>query len=573
MKRLAPPPSRKYEINSVQMAQDYIDDVVCGRLKVGKLVRLAVERHLDDLENASTRGFYFDESEADRVLRFFNLLRHSKGRQWAGGRFILSPWQAFIIYVLFGWKREQDDSRRFRTGYVSVARKNGKSTLAAGIGIYLLLGDNEPGAEVYSAATKRDQAKIVFNEARNMFLQSDDLSRFVRPYMNSILVPSTTSKFEPLSSDARSLDGLNTSGAIIDEFHAHSTREVWDVINTSTGSRFQPLIFTITTAGHELECACFELEEFAVQVLRGTVPDDSLFAYVAHIDEEDDWNDPACWVKANPNLGVSVSLDNLMEQFERARKIPSEQNAFRTKRLNMWVQQSERWIDLGLWDENEAGGIEDISQLLHRDCYGALDLASVSDLTAWVTLFPRPDNYEEMDVLCRFWCPEARLYDDRNRYRFSYQKWKQMGWLTTTPGDAIDYDRVKKEILEDINRYNYRTITVDMAFQGYKFCQELEEACPGIEITGMRPGLVTMSPLVDSLDLRLLKRFVHHRGNPVLRWMADNVTLKWDGTGQLKKPVKQNSQCKIDGIISLLMALDGLMRDTNQGPVGEFIII
>lgn len=555
--------------NDVSLATGYIDDVLADRIVVGKLVRQAVERHVADIEHGTERGLYFDEEAAARVIRFFNLLKHSKGRQWAGQTFILSPWQAFILYCVFGWKRA-DGTRRFRTATVRIGRKNGKSTLSAGVGLYLLLGDQEPGAEVYSAATKRDQAKIVFSEAKNMIRQSKDLSKYVQLYINNIVVPSTGSKFEPLSSDAHSLDGLNVSGAIIDEFHAHKTREVWDVINTATGSRTQPLLFVITTAGHDLECACYEQDQYAKQILAGSIQDDSLFAYLADIDEEDDWKDPNCWIKANPNLGVSVTLESLEEHAEKAKKMPSELNAFLTKRLNKWVQQAECWILLDLWDE-QAGVVRE-EALLHRPCSGAIDLSTVSDLTAWLIAFPRDYDPEEIDILCRFWCPESRLYDDKNQYRYQYQKWREQGYLIATPGNAIDYDAVMLGVKQDVEKFDFRDIHVDVAFQGYRFCQELMELYSGIEIIGMRTNMPTMTPLCDTLEMYLLKKKVHHGGNPILRWMAGNVALKKDATGQLKKPIRQNEQAKIDGIISLLMALDGVMRYIVE-PVSEIRVI
>ena len=282
-------------------ARAYIDDVLKGRIVAGRLVRLAVERHQRDLKTAKDRGLRFDPKAAKRVLDFFGRLRHSKG-EWAGQPFVLAPWQAFILWVVFGWMRA-DGSRRFRTAYHEVSRKNGKSTLAAGVGLYLFAADQEAGAEVYTAATKRDQARIVHSEAVRMVASSPGLSRFITTFKDNLSLLRTGSKYEPLGADADTMDGLNISGAIIDELHAHPTRKVWDVIETGTGARRQPLLFAITTAGFDRHSVCWEQHDYGVKVLEGVIEDDTFFAYIAALDPEDDWQDASVWIKANPNLG------------------------------------------------------------------------------------------------------------------------------------------------------------------------------------------------------------------------------------------------------------------------------
>lgn len=540
---------------SLHPVDAYAEAVVNGETIAGELIRLACERHLRDLKTCKTRGLYFDYEAADHALEFYRFLRHSKG-EWAGCTFQLEPWQQFIIGSIFGWKRA-DGFRRFRTAYVEVPRENGKSTVAAGIGLYLFVADGEPGPEVYSAATKRDQAKIVWDEAANMVKRSPALVKRIKvfPGKANMHILDTRAKFEPLGADADTLDGLNIHGAIIDELHAHKTRAVWDVLETATGARRQPLIFAITTAGTDQNSICYELHEYAVGIMKSTIQDDTFFAYIATIDEGDDWADPRVWAKANPNLGVSVKIDDLERKCEKAKKLPAAQNAFLRLHLNVWTQQVNRWIDLGLWDEQAGIVLEE--DLKGRICYGGLDLSSVSDITAWVMVFPHEDDPETVDVLARFWCPEARLHDDQNRYRDQYRVWVRQGYLKTTPGDAIDYGFIKAQILRDAETFRLVDLNVDRLFQAHQLAMELQDE--GLTVVGMGQGFLSMATPMKELERRLLARKIRHGGNPVLRWMADNVAVKQDPAGNLK-PDKASSQGKIDGIVALVMALDRAMR-------------
>ncbi len=538
---------------------NYIHGVLDGGIPAGRLIRLAVERHLRDLDEASKRGLRFDRSAAQHALDWFGFLRHSKG-EWAGQQFQLSPWQQFITWCLFGWKRN-DGLRRFRTGYIEVPRKNGKTTWLAGVGLYLLVADGEPGAEIYSAATMRDQAKLSWGEAARMVKASPGLARMVREYKASstLVIEETASKFVPLGADADTMDGLNVHGALIDEVHAHKSRAVIDVLETATGARRQPLQLEITTAGFDRETVCWEHHEYSRQVLEGTVNDDSWFAFIATIDEGDRWDDPSVWAKANPNLGISVKIDDLQRKCDKAKHLPAAQNAFLRLHLNVWTQQSDRWIDLDLWDEN-AGRVDESALKGHR-CFGGLDLSSVSDLTAWVLVFPRDDDAEAIDVLARFWCPEARLTDSENRYADQYQAWARAGLIQVTPGDAIDYQYIKAQILKDAQQFQLIDLNVDRLFQGYQVSMELADE--GLIVFGMGQGFMNMAAPMKELERRLLSKKVHHGGNPVLRWMAGNVAVKQDPSGNLK-PDKAASQGKIDGIVALVMALDRAMR--HEGP-------
>lgn len=546
------------------MAKRKTDPVECyaravadGKVPACLLTRLACERHLRDLKTAPMRGLRWDWDAAEHALRFFQFLRHSKG-EWAGCRFELEPWQQFIVGSLFGWKRA-DGTRRFRVAYIEVPRKNGKSTLSAGIGLYLLVGDGEAGAEVYAAATKKDQARIVWDEAAAMVRRSPDLAKRIRvlPGKGNMHVLETRSKFEPLGADTDRMDGLNVHGAIVDELHAHRTRDVWDVLDTATGARRQPLIFAITTAGTDQTSVCYEQHQYAEQVLNRTIEDDNFFAFITTIDEEDDWADPAAWAKANPNLGISAKVDDLKRKCETAKQLPAAQNAFLRLHLNVWTQQVTRWIDLDMWDENAGLVVEE--KLAGRVCFGGLDLSSVSDLTAWVMVFPRENDAEELDVLARFWCPEARIHDRHNKYRQQYRVWAERGLIKATPGDAIDYDFVVKQVLDDAQKFQLVDLNIDRLFQAHQVAVKLMDELGENRVVGMGQGFLSMAAPMKEFERRLLARKIHHGGNPVLRWMAANVAVKQDPAGNLK-PDKASSQGKIDGIVALVMALDRAMR-------------
>lgn len=549
-----------------QTVQRYIDGVLDGTVIAGELVRLAVQRHVDDLLEGPSRGLQFDPAKAEQAIEFFGYLKHSKG-EWAGQEFTLEPWQMFTMWVLFGWMNAAG-FRRFRTAYEEVPRKNGKSTKAAGVGLKLAFADGEAGAEVYSAATKHDQALIVHSEATRMVKATPALAAKIQIYKNSLSRLETYQKYEPLGADEDTLDGLNVHGAIVDELHAHKTRGVFDLMETGTSARRQPLLFAITTAGTDQSEAsvCWEQHVYSEQVLRKIIIDDTYFTFIASMDDGDDWQDELSWYKANPNLGVSKKLDYMQDQARKAKNMPAKLNSFLRLDLNKWTQQVSRWIDMLLWDAN-AGLPIDEEALRGRKCYGGLDLSSVSDLTAWVLLFPDPVVADRLTIVPRLWCPEARLHDEtRNQYRDQYQAWHRDGWLLTTPGNAIDYDTIKAQILEDAQNFQVQEVAVDRLFQGYQLSMQLADE--GLTVAACGMGYMSMAGPCKEFERRLLGKQLHHGGHPVLKWMANNVAVREDPAGNLK-PDKASSQGKIDGIIGILLALDRAMRHTTTTSVYE----
>lgn len=503
--------------------------------------------------------YWFDEASAQRAVRFCaEYLVHVKGR-WAGKPFVLLPWQEQLVRDVFGWKRRDDNMRRYRTVYLETPRKSGKSTLAGMIALYLLLADGEWGAEVYSAAADRAQAAIVFDTAKQMVEVSPRLRERVEVYRNAIVVPATMSAYRVLSADVPTKHGINAHGIIFDELHAQPNRELWDVLTTSVGAREQPLVVAITTAGYDQASIWWQIHQYACRVRDGLVDDPTFYVAIYAADEHEQWDDPQTWRKANPSLGVTVAEEFYEQESRKAKEMPSYENTFRRLYLNQPTQQHSRWLSLDLWDENAGVVIEE--ELRGRTCYGALDLGAVSDLTAWVLLFPHDDDPETVDVLARFWCPQARLHDNQNRYRDQYQRWAREGWLQTTPGEATDYAFVKRQILEDAERFRIVDLGVDRLFQAHQLAGELMDE--GLAVVGIGQGFLSMAAPMKELERRLLARKIRHGGNPLLRWMADNVTVKQDPAGNLK-PDKASSQGKIDGIVALAMALDRAMRHDNQ---------
>ena len=538
--------------------------VVTGEVVANALHRRACERHLDDLVSGPDRGLRFEPAAARHAIAFFGFLRHSKG-EWAGEPFELAPWQAFVAGALFGWKRD-DGLRRFRTAYCAVPRKNGKSTLSAGLGLYLLVADGEPGAEIYSAATSRDQARIVFDEAKRMTASSPALRRRVETLINNLHVPGTSSRFMPLSSDASTVDGLNVHGAIIDELHAHRSRNVVDVLETATGARRQPLIFEITTAGYDRHTICFEHHDYAIKVLDGIIRDDSWFAFIAAADDGDEWSDPSTWRRANPNLGRSVKEDDLARKVEKALALPGAQNAFRRMHLNEWTEQAERWIDLAAWDA--CAGPVPLERLRGRRCFGGLDLSTTTDVTALAWLFPPDHDDEPWHLLSRYFVPEDNIRRRAERDRVPYDVWARQGFVEPTPGNVVDYRAVEQRIHADAALFDVREIAYD-PWNATHIALRLQEE--GASMVEFRQGFRSMAAPTRELEKLILSRSLAHAGNPVTRWMASNAAVAQDPAGNLK-PAKDKSTERIDGIVAAIMALGRAMLPAEPEPEYTMLI-
>lgn len=539
---------------------EYAKAVVAGKIVAGRYVRLACERHLRDLETGGDRGLWFDPEAAETAFAFFGLLNHSKGR-WAGQAFVLEPWQKFFIGCLFGWKRA-DGTRRFRVGHLEVARKNGKTTLAAGIGLLLFILDGEPGAEVYTLATKQPQAKITHEESARMVEASPALKSRIESYKNNLSIPATNSKYEPLAADGGKLDGLNVHGFIADEIHAWKARLLWDVMETASGARSQPLGVVTSTAGFDRHSIWWERREIAIKALEATAPetagfDDAVFALIYTIDEGDDWKDERCWIKANPSLGVTVKIEDLRADCKSAIDNPAKQNTFKRLKLNMPTEQASRWLSIEKWDacKTELEREEFLAMLAGQPCWAGLDLASTIDLAAFGMVFPMDDG--TVCVLVFFWIPgetaEIRAREDR----VPYPLWIESEWVFETEGAQIDYDAIRLKIGELGLVYDIREIAFD-PWNAAQITTQL--AGDGFNVVAFRQGFASMSPPAKELERLLAGRLLRHDGSPCLRWNAGNVARKEDATENIK-PDKSASTGRIDGIVTIVM---GLGRSTLQ---------
>lgn len=535
----------------------YGQAVLAGRIPVCKWTRLAVERHYRDLIDGPARGLWFSEDHAQHALEFFLFLRHSKG-EWAGQQFVPSLWQQFWVALAFGWMRA-DGTRRFRRVWEEVPRKNGKSTKLSGIGLYLFSADGEGGPEVYTAATKMDQAKITHDEAVRMVQSSPQLRRHISDRRGELFIRGKADTFRPLGRDSKSLDGLNPHGAIMDEVHAHPDSGMLDVIRSGTGARRQWLIWMITTAGVNLRGPGFDLHGYAEKVLEGVFDDDEFLAIIYTVDDPEKWQDPTEWQKANPNLGVSVYLQGLKEACDSAIRLPSEQSEFKTKRLNIWLSGGAKWIALSDWRacQDKALRLEDFKG---KRCWIGLDLAERRDIAAICLVFRENGKYY---VFWRFYQNEYQANLPENQH---YLKWEKAGYLHITPGNATDFDVIGDHLAgrrdpKDIDKvvqpgflqeFSVEEVDYDPKFAPYFAKKLMEKGVNMVEI-GQNPTTFT-APIIETENLVLTGELVHEE-NPVMDWMISNakkLTSKFNGLSQIAKDRESE---KIDGVLAMLMGI------------------
>jgi phage terminase large subunit-like protein len=512
---------------------------------VSELSRQWVRSRADEL--AIDAGCYFDLAAADRVRTFFaKFLRHSKG-QFAGRPFELLDWQwSDFIGPLYGWRRA-DGTRRFRRGYCQIAKKNGKSTLCAGITIYSLVADHEPGAEIYSAAADRRQASIVFNEAATMVRSSPALAKRIkiRDSRKAMYFPDRASSYEALSADVATKEGLNAHAIIIDELHAHKTRNLYDALRYAGASRRQPLAIAITTAGYDKESVCYEQYRYAKRVLEGKVKTDyGYFALIYEAGQDDDWRQESTWEKANPSYGATVNKEDFAAAAREADENPALENAFRRYRLNQWTEQETRWISVERWDKCKEK--TDWSKLAGEECFAALDLASVSDINAFALWFPKPQKLK-----LYFWVPEATIKRRRKEGKTKIGQWCREGHIKVTKGNVTDYDIIRDDINTIGNVYDLHEIAIDR-WNALQIANQLEG--DGFKIVLFGQGFHSMSAPTKEFDRRISSRQLKHDGNPVLRWMVRNVTVETD-SAENYKPSKKKSSEKIDGVTAAIMAI------------------
>lgn len=535
----------------VDKAKRYITKVLDGKIPACRWVKFACLRQKQDLERKKSSKFpyHFDRKRANKPCKFIECLCHVKGPK-AGECIKLEDWQCFIITTIFGWI-DDNGYRRFSQAYIEVGRGNGKSTFCSGIGLYMLCADGELGADIYSFATTRDQARIVFDDALAMARGNKDLQRYygLTPLNNSMVIIGTNSKFLPKSADAGTLDGLNTHLGIIDELHAHKTRKVYDVVNSSTSKRSQSLIFTITTAGYILDGICMERRRTVGHVLDGSVIDEALFGIIYTIDEDDDWQSEIALKKANPNWNISVNPKQIMSELISAKLNTSAQKEYLTKHLDVWVNSDHQWLKM----EHYRQCID--SSLKESDFYGeyaiyGLDLASKLDISALIRL-----HWKEIDgvihyyVFPYFYLPADAVHSSDNS---QYEGWAKDGYIQTTDGPITDLNALQEWIAEDVKQYSVLSVAYD-PMQATQMSQNL--LGDGVPMVELAQNLKNMSEPMKQVQALIYTGRLHIADNPVMHWMASNVVCHTDAKENIY-PRKEKVQNKIDGMVALIMAIN-----------------
>ncbi len=557
---------RKPVVGDDHRGKQYIDDILNGKIPACLFVRQAVQRHVRDLERSKDPSFpyRFDESKALKSIRFAQLLKHSKGI-WAkrNENLRLEGWQQFIKWCLHGWIRKDNGCRRFRKSYIEVPRKNGKTTMAATEASDVFFLDGEAGAEIYCAATKRDQAKICWNEVRAQIMKQPSLRKRVDIYktFSTIKQKGGDSIIRALGAESDTEDGLNPLLAIIDEYHAHKTADMVNVLESGMGAREEPLLYIITTAGSNRNGPCFQEErELAVRTLAGDGPDD-FFCIIYTLDEGDEWDDPEVWIKANPNLGVSVKYEYLSSRVKQALASPRKQNDVKTKNFNVWCDSQTAWIGSEVWDA--CGGAVDPEALAGRNCFIGMDLANTDDLSSVVAVFPPVDLETDYTILAKFYMPEDAIDEKSKKDKVPYALWRDQGYLTATPGNIIDQDFIEADLRGLADTYH----VVATGYDPWNASQIVTHMkSEGMVMAAVRQGFATMSPMSKFFETLFTGKRLRHGKNPVLAWNAACVEVEQDPAGNIKpvKPDRRKTGRRIDGIVATIMALGLSMQDEGE---------
>lgn len=542
---------------NVNAANRYAREVVAGKIVACKWVKLACQRHLDDLEAEKKRGypFRFNREEAERCCLFVQQLPHTKGK-WARTKELitLEPWQKFIFCAAFGWVNKKTGMRRFSEVYCEIPRKNGKSVIAAGVGLLMFCADGEYGAEVYCGATTENQAWEVFRPARLMLDKSRDLRELVGAEImaKSLAIPDDGSRFEPLIGDPG--DGSSPSCAIIDEYHEHPTPALYETMLTGMGAREQPLIFIITTAGDNLAGPCYDKRDQVLKMLEGVTPNDSLFGVVFTLDDDDDWQTLAALRKANPNYGVSVLDTYLIKQLDDARRYPSRQNAFKTKHLNQWVSAKHAWLNMTDWQACGDSTLT-LDDFEGKACWVGVDLASKSDLTAVALVFRDLDDRGRVrwTVFVRCYLPTGAI-ERASTNRAAYETWANAGQLLTTEGEETDFDVIRGDIKDLAQRFQINEVAYDK-WRATQLAHQLQtDGANVIEVGG---GAGAMNAPMREIEAALVAGRFRHSADPLLTWQAGNVvTREFKGClTPMKADEGKSNLRKIDAMVAILMAM------------------
>jgi phage terminase large subunit-like protein len=552
----------------IALAQGYMRDVMSGEIPTCKWTLLAVERQIQDLQRAQSDEWpwVFDPARAVRPCEFIELLPHIKGK-WARARKLieLGPWQSFILTTIYGWVHRETGLRRFRDVYLEIPRKNAKSTLSSGVALFMLTADGEQGAEIYSAATTKDQARIVFDDAKAMAERTPDMRTYlgVAILQHSITVAHTASSFKPLAAEGSTLDGLNIHFTVLDELHAHRKRDVYDVIDTARGAREQPILWSITTAGTDLSGICYERRTYLTKVLERVVEDHSTFGIIYSIDEGDNPFVEASWAKANPNWLVSVLRDDMEAASRNAENTESSRNNFFTKRLNVWVNGESAWMDMVAWSRCGDSTLH-MGDFAGEKCWIGLDLAQKKDFAAVCLVFQRGDVW---NVFTRLYLNELAVQESGNAH---LSGWARAGHVQVTDGDITDFDVVAEDLRRYCRQFDVQEIAFDPALSMYFAGKLIDEGLPLVEIA--QRALFFTPPLIQVENLVLEKK-LKFDGNPVMTWMVSNLVVKVSKFNELRSPTKERPENKIDGPMAMLMALGRALANEEKEPEAEIVLL
>lgn len=499
--------------------------------------------------------YYFDFAAAEKVVSFIEkFCTHAKG-DLRGKKLKLEEWQKEdIIYPLFGFKNKSDNTRKYRTCYIELPRKNGKTTLIAGLSLYLLCADDEKGAEIFSAAGDREQAKIMHDIAKDMVFQNKTLASKLQPFQNSIVYSKNGSFYKAISSESRTKHGFNAHGILFDELHVQKDRELWDTLTTSVGSRKQPLVIAITTAGTDKQSICFQKHEYALNIKKGIFEDDTFLSVIYAAGEKDDIESEKTWKKANPGYGVTCNKQFFQDQIKKIKEDPSFENTFKRLHLNIWVDSFSSFIPDSIFIKSK--GEEFTAESLQgSECYAGLDLASINDFTALSLLFFEDDIVKP---LFYFWLPEERFLS-RQKDLKDIAKWKKEGFLKVTQGNVIDYNIIIDDIIKLSKIYRITTLAYD-PWGGDRVAANLYEA--GINISKYTQNISNIAPPTKELHRLILKEKFHHNNNPVYRWMIGNSRIYTDANNNYKIH-KGKSKENVDGPVSSVIALGQWMAENT----------
>ncbi|WP_234463029.1 terminase large subunit [Stutzerimonas frequens] len=554
----------------MKQAEDYARDVVTGKILACRWIKLLCQKHLDDLERQSedVYPYKFEPAKAEKVAKFLQLLPHTKGK-WAGKRELikLEPWQLFSVCVPFGWLRKKDGTRRYRTLLVFVPRKNGKSIIGGGLGVYMFTADGEFGAEVYSGATTEKQAWEVFRPAKQMIERTPELREHFGVEVNAsnMVRLEDGSRFEPVI--GKPGDGSSPSCAIVDEYHEHQDSTLFDTMETGMGAREQPVMLVITTAGSSIGGPCHQLVRDSERMLEGVIDRPDLWSALFTIDQDDDWTSEEALRKANPNFGISISEDFLLARQRDAMQSATKQATFRTKHLNEWVGAKNAWLNMLRW--KEAPPRKSLAELEGRPCFIGLDLASKIDVAGTLLLFPPHGDDPHWQVHGRYYLPEARVIEELDSNTARYREFDALGLLTLTDGEVIDFEVIKEDLREFAGRFDLEAVGYD-PWQATQLAQEMElEGLPMVEI---RQTVQNLSEPMKELESLILKRKLAHGDCPVLTWMASNVVAKMDVKDNIY-PNKERPENKIDGIVALIIALARAIAGEQAKPEYQMLFL